>query len=46
MGAPNFWREVHFCQHRGLYQGNRVNVLEHIPHVLTIKRCHTSCLVI
>ena len=43
METPNFWREVYFCQqdfsrdegkrksHRGLDQGNRVNVLEHRP---------------
>ena len=47
MGAPNFWREVYFCQQyfflrrgkrkkpEGLYQGYRVNVLEHRPPVLT-----------
>ena len=42
METPNFWGEVYFCQqnfsldgreksHRGLDQGNRVNVLEHNP---------------
>ena len=43
METPNFWREVYFCQrrgkrkksHRGLDQGNRVNVLEHRPPVLS-----------
>ena len=47
METPNFWREVYFCQqdfssdegreksHRGLDQGNRVNVPEHRPPVLS-----------
>ena len=47
METPNFWREVYFCQqefssdegseksHKGLDQGNRVNVLEHRPPVLS-----------
>ena len=47
MEKPNFWREVYFCQqdfletreekksHRGLDKGNRVNVLEHRPPVLS-----------
>ena len=43
METPNFWREVYFCQqdegreksHRGLDQGNRVNVIEHRPPVLS-----------
>ena len=47
METPNFWREVYFCQqdfswdegrekgHRGLDQGNRVNVLEHRSPVLS-----------
>ena len=47
METPNFWREVYFCRqdfsgdevreksHRGLDQGNRVNVLEHRPPVLS-----------
>ena len=47
MGAPNFSREVYFCQQyfflrrgkrkksEGLYQGYSVNVLEHRPPVLT-----------
>ena len=47
METFNFWREVYFCQqdfschegreksHRGLDQGNRVNVLEHRPPVLS-----------
>ena len=57
MGAPNFWREYIFASkiflemreekksHRGLYQGDRVNVLEHRPHVFTKKRRRTSGLV-
>ena len=47
MDAPYFWREVYFCSknfleisiekksHSGQDHGNRVNVLEHRPPVLT-----------